>query len=253
MFNYTQNSTRLFDIVQNKRILQIKKGTLTMKTRKILIMRHAQSEEDIDPTIYNHTHDLDVGLSDQGKTESEQIASPLAKEISTGNVHFFLSPGTRLLETYQLLSARLPKRIKCTESVEPLILKQYWGPLTSSNRRNIEIERYKAGVLRYRFPAGESGAQLLTRFRFFCTLRKEEIKQDQLPGTIVFLTHGFEMRLLLMLWFDWTEVQFEKMANPYNCEYARIAVHSNGTYTLQSKMRTYDPSQNPKHIKRELD
>ncbi len=213
-------------------------------------MRHAESQEDVDKTVYAHTADLDVALSPRGEKQSADISHSLANIIGKGAVHFYISPGLRLRQTYDLITSHFPERINYTLSVETLILKQFWGDVTVENRREIEIARYKEGVLVYRFPNGESGPQLIERFRMFVNNLRKAFLKDDFPENIVILTHGFEMRVFLMVWFDWSAEYFESLANPKNCEMVTLHLKPDGSYLMDREIRIYNPASNPNHVAR---
>jgi len=221
-----------------------------MNPRKIIVMRHAESIEDIDKTVYAHTPDLEISLSHRGKKQSTDVSNAMVGIIGRGKTHFYISPGVRLRQTYEFVTSVFPANIEHSFTVETLILKQFWGDVTVENRREIETERYREGVLVYRFPNGESGPQLVERFRLFVSnLRQDFLKKD-FPENIVILTHGFEMRVFLMVWFDWSIEFFESLANPRNCEMVTLSLRLDGSYLLEDKLRTYDPASNPNHIAR---
>lgn len=221
-----------------------------MNPKKIIVMRHAESQEDVDKTVYAHTADLDVPLSPRGEKQSIDISHSLSNILGKGHVHFYISPGLRLRQTYDLTTSQFPKNIHHSFSVETLLLKQYWGDVTVENRREIEIARYKEGVLVYRFPSGESGPQLVERFKFFVNNLRGEFSRDDFPENIVILTHGFEMRIFLMAWFGWSVEHFESLANPKNCEMVTLHLKPDGSYSMDREMRMYDPSSNPDHVAR---
>lgn len=221
-----------------------------MHPKKIIVMRHAESREDVDKTVYAHTSDLDVALSPNGEKQSVNVSSKLAGQIDGKQVHFYISPGLRLRQTYNLMVAHFPTTLRSTFTVEPLILKQFWGDVTVKNRREIEIARYKEGVLVYRFPNGESGPQLVARFKLFAENLRNDFQKEDFPENIVILTHGFEMRVFLMVWFGWSTSYFESLANPRNCEMVTLSLQMNGTYKLEDTLRVYDPASNPNHVAR---
>jgi len=173
-----------------------------MNPRKIIVMRHAESVEDVDKTVYAHTADLDLALSLNGRKQAENVSEKLIGLLGGKSVHFFISPGLRLRQTYDLMVTRFPKNIAHSFTVETLILKQFWRDVTVENRREIEIARYKEGVLVYRFPNGESGPQLIERFKMFTDNLRRAFHRDDFFENIVILTHGFEMRVFLMVWLD---------------------------------------------------
>jgi broad specificity phosphatase PhoE len=213
-------------------------------------MRHAESQEDVDKTVYAHTSDLNVALSSNGEKQSTNVSSRLAGRIDGKQVHFYISPGLRLRQTYNLMTTHFPKTLSSTFTVEPLIIKQFWGDVTVKNRREVEIARYKEGVLVYRFPNGESGLQLVSRFKLFVENLRNDFQREDFPDNIVILTHGFEMRVFLMVWFDWSTSYFESLANPRNCEMVTLSLQTDGSYKLEDALRIYDPASNPNHVAR---
>ena len=221
-----------------------------MHPKKIIVMRHAESKEDVDKTVYAHTSDLDIALSPDGEKQSINTSSELECRIDGRQVHFYISPGLRLRQTYDLMTTHFSNVLSSTFTVEPLIIKQFWGDVTVENRREIEIARYKEGVLVYRFPNGESGPQLVARFKLFVKNLRNNFQQKDFPENIVILTHGFEMRIFLMVWFDWSTSYFESLANPRNCEMVTLSLQTNGSYKLEDNLRMYNPASNPNHIAR---
>ena len=106
-----------------------------MNPRKIIVMRHAESQEDIDKTVYAHTADLDITLSKNGEAQATNVSAKFLGLLSGGTVHFYMSPGLRLRQTYELMTTHFPKAITHSFTVETLILKQFWGDVTVENRR----------------------------------------------------------------------------------------------------------------------
>ncbi|MCC7004475.1 phosphoglycerate mutase family protein [Candidatus Nomurabacteria bacterium] len=221
-----------------------------MYPKKIIVMRHAESQEDVDKTVYAYTSDLDISLSPYGEIQSVNMSPKLASRIEGSHVHFYISPGLRLRQTYNLMTAHFPKALGSTFTVELLIMKQFWGDVTVKNRREIEIARYREGVLIYRFPNGESGPQLVARFKLFVENLRKDFQREDFPENIVILTHGFEMRVFLMVWFGWSTSYFESLANPRNCEMVTLSLQVDGSYKLEDTLRMYDSASNPNHVAR---
>jgi broad specificity phosphatase PhoE len=219
-------------------------------TRKLFIMRHAESLEDIDQTAYERIADEDIPLTDFGKEQAARFGQQFANEIGRSeNLRVFLSPSKRVLETAQLVVSGVPKHVRWSLVTDSLISKQDWGNVTIHNRAEIEKERYRIGVLRYRFPGGESGAEMLFRFDLFAKKLGQEISEGVAENFLV-ITHGFELRVLLKSLLGWTEEYFESLAHPLHCEMKRVA-YDNGSFLLLDEMRIYDPSGNPNFVRRQ--
>lgn len=218
--------------------------------RKLFIMRHAESLEDIDPTAYGRIADEDMPLTNFGKEQATKFGQQFANEIGKSkNLHVFLSPSKRVLETAQLVVSGVPKHVRWSLVTDSLISKQNWGNVTVHNRAEIEKKRYHIGVLRYCFPEGESGAEMLFRFDLFAKKLEQKMSEGFVENVLV-ITHGFELRVLLKSLLGWTEEYFESLAHPLHCEMKRVA-YDNKSFLLLDEMRVYDPSGNPNFIQRQ--
>jgi len=213
-------------------------------------MRHAESLEDIDKTAYERIADEDMPLTDFGKEQAVRFGQQFANEIGRSeNLRVLLSPSKRVLETAQLVVSGVPKRVRWSLITDNLISKQNWGDVTVHNRAEIEKERYRIGVLRYHFPGGESGSEMLFRFDLFAKKLEQEITGGVVENFLV-ITHGFEFRVLLKSLLGWTEEYFESLAHPLHCEMKRVA-YDNDSFLLLDEIRIYDQSGNPNFVQRQ--
>lgn len=219
---------------------------------KLIIMRHAESLEDIDNTAYERIADEDMPLSEKGQWQASITGKNLIKEFGEmRHLRFILSPSKRVLETAEIIVSELPSGISWSLSTENLIIKQNWGNVTIRNRKEIERERYLAGVLRYCFPGGESGAEMMMRFSCFAKKLQHDLLASPDDELIVIITHGFEVRVLLKSLFHWTEDYFESLAHPKNCEMKRVVFEKNNSLVLLDEMRKHDPTTNINFVQRE--
>ena len=72
----------------------------------------------------------------------------------------------------------------------------------------------------YRFPNGESGADVYDRITSFEDLMIRNINAGRFQSntTLVLVTHGLALRIFLMRWFHWTVEQFHQVWNPLNAD-----------------------------------
>lgn len=225
---------------------------MTEQRVKLLVVRHAESLEDIDNTAYERIADEDMPLSEKGRWQAVAMGKNLIKEFGmVRHLRFILSPSKRVLETAEIIVSELPPGVHWSLSTEKLIIKQNWGSVTVHNRKEIERERYKVGVLRYCFPGGESGAEMLSRFALFAERLQVDLLSSSDDELTVIITHGFEVRVLLKSLFHWTEDYFESLAHPKNCEMKRISVKNGDSLFLLDEMRKHNPSFNINFIQRQ--
>lgn len=102
-----------------------------------------------------------------------------------------------------------------------------------------EIRR-RYGRFFYRFPNGESAADVYDRITGFReTLRADiDIGRFQPPGerspdmNLVLVSHGLTLRVFLMRWYKWTVRQFEGLANLDNGGALVMQTGQGGRYSL---------------------
>jgi len=222
---------------------------MNTEIKKLFVMRHAESLEDIDKNAYERIADEDMPLSKHGREQAKAFSSKFVHELGAGKrLRLILSPNKRVLETAEIIISGMPAQTQWSLSTERLIVKQDWGNVTIHNRTEIEEQRYRAGVLRYQFPGGESGPEMLFRFDLFANKLKREMA-DKSTQNILIITHGFELRVLLKSLVGWTEEYFESLAHPHHCDLKRLA-YEEGTFLLLDEMRVHDLSKNLNFIQR---
>jgi len=220
------------------------------EAKKLFVTRHAESLEDIDNNAYGRIADEDMPLSEKGQEQAKVFGQRFIHEFGTGkHLRLILPPSKRVLETAEIIISGMPAQIKWSLSTERLIAKQNWGNITIHNRAEIEKQRYLAGVLRYQFPGGESGTEMILRFDLFAKKLKQEMASRSDEDTLI-ITHGFGLRVLLKILLGWTEEYFESLAQPRHCDLKRL-VYDKGAFLLLDEMMVYDPSKNPGYIRRQ--
>lgn len=84
----------------------------------------------------------------------------------------------------------------------------------------IRQQRKTVGRFFYRFPSGESGADVYDRVSSFIESLYREMDSLQNPNlNMVIVTHGLFIRLFLMRFYRWPVKKFESMPNFANCEF----------------------------------
>ncbi|EPY22813.1 hypothetical protein AGDE_13051 [Angomonas deanei] len=75
-------------------------------------------------------------------------------------------------------------------------------------------EREKYGKFFYRFPFGESGADVCDRVTSFLDAFQRERVNFPMDTNVVIITHGLTMRMFVKRWFHLTVDTFHKMKSP---------------------------------------
>src|SRR5262245_28040591 len=94
------------------------------RPRRIVLIRHGESEGNEDDTIYRRVPDHALDLTDHGMHQAERAGAALREVFGRQRVQAFVSPYRRTWRTYQAL--RLDARFVQARE-EPRLREQDWG------------------------------------------------------------------------------------------------------------------------------
>lgn len=137
---------------------------------RIILVRHGQSEGNVDPKIYCTSADPTIRLTATGAQQSAHCGQKIRKIIEQNRkgddwcVHFYVSPYQRTLSTLKEIGRAFGKEHIVGVREEPRIREQDFGNFQhdESMKRSNEI-RKEFGRFFYRFPEGESVADVFDR------------------------------------------------------------------------------------------
>jgi broad specificity phosphatase PhoE len=219
-----------------------------MKPKRIFLVRHAQSAGNADRLIHATVPDWKIPLTDLGKEQAKVAGSIISDEIRDHNKEYqlgvYLSPYIRTKETWEhmkLNDIELAKHVKF-EKQDPRLREQEWGNLRSFENRSwedVEKERDEYGSFFYRFPHGESGADVWDRMSDFLSTLHRDFEKLNFPNNVLIVTHGYALRILLMRWFHLGVEDFHTIANPKNCQMYELQLNQENRYDLITPLRRY--------------
>ncbi|KAL9235074.1 hypothetical protein vseg_009870 [Gypsophila vaccaria] len=222
--------------------------------KRIILVRHGESQGNTDPQAYSTTPDHKIPLTPLGLSQSRNAGS-LIRAILDNDDHsstsfhtasppswrayFYVSPYERARSTLRELGRAFQKDTIIGVREECRIREQDFGNFQVAGRMKlIKQTRVKFGRFFYRFPEGESAADVYDRVSSFMESLWRDIDLNRLhpePGhdlNLIIVTHGLSSRVFLMKWFKWTVEQFELLKNPENCEYRVMELGEGGDYSL---------------------
>lgn len=226
------------------------------RPRRIVLVRHGQSEGNVDESAYGRVPDPLIGLTPKGRSQAEDSGRRLHRlfsgsgesedESSEQNwkVYFYVSPYRRTLETLRGLGRAFSAPRIAGVREEPRLREQDFGNFQDREKMRVEKEtRRRYGRFFYRFPDGESAADVYDRITGFReTLRADiDIGRFQPPTpspatapemNLVLVSHGLTLRVFLMRWYKWTVSQFEGLANLDNGGAVVMQTGEGGRYSL---------------------
>ncbi|TAD84942.1 MAG: histidine phosphatase family protein [Bacteroidetes bacterium] len=189
-----------------------------MKPKRIFLVRHGESEGNLDRQTYASKQDYKLLLTEEGKKQADAAGEQIKQMIGDGSVLFYVSPLWRTRNTFEYIARRfLPEKFTWKE--DPRLREQEWGHFRDL-KANIQIdnERNLFGTFYYRIKDGESCADVYDRVSDFLHSLYRDFEKPHFPENVVIITHGMTLRLFLMRWYHWTVEEFESYRNPRNCE-----------------------------------
>ncbi|OAY85221.1 Phosphoglycerate mutase-like protein AT74 [Ananas comosus] len=217
------------------------------RPRRIVLVRHGQSEGNVDEAAYARVPDPRIGLTAQGWRDADECGRRIRRLVESGGagddwrVYFYVSPYRRTLETLCGIGRSFePLRIAGIRE-EPRLREQDFGNFQDREKMRVEKEtRQRYGRFFYRFPNGESAADVYDRITGFRETLKADIDigRFQPPGkrspnmNIVLVSHGLTLRVFLMRWYKWTVEQFEGLNNFDNGGMLVMQTGNGGRYSL---------------------
>lgn len=203
-----------------------------MKPQRIILIRHGESEGNVNKDIYDTKPDYALELTQNGVLQAEQAGKVIASLVGEEAITFYVSPMWRTRMTFENIVLSLNKE-NISYKEDPRLREQEWGHLRSNEEtERIMIERDKYGTFYYRFLHGESGADVYDRASDFLSTLTRDFKKPDFPPNVVIVMHGMTLRLFLMRWFHWTVEEFEQVKNPKNCEIIVMEKNRNDKYQI---------------------
>ena len=125
---------------------------------------------------------------------------------------------------------------------DPRLREQEWGNFQQALTKDVRKERYKFGTFFYRFPHGESGADVYDRISSFFETMYRDFEKPDFPPNVLISTHGLTAKVFLMRWFHWSVEQFEYYDTPDNCQILVMEMdknaHPSNNYQIKYNLLT---------------
>ncbi|KAH1083598.1 hypothetical protein J1N35_023359 [Gossypium stocksii] len=213
--------------------------------KRIILVRHGESEGNLDTSAYSTTPDYKISLTEEGRAQARLAGSHLRDLVSSHGscpdwrVYFYVSPYERTRSTLREIGKSFSKKRVIGVREECRIREQDFGNFQVEERMKIIKEtRERFGRFFYRFPEGESAADVFDRVSSFLESLWRDIDLNRLHSdssqdlNLIIISHGLASRVFLMKWFKWTVEQFERLNNLGNCEIRVMELGHGGEYSL---------------------
>ncbi|MEV4442445.1 histidine phosphatase family protein [Streptomyces sp. NPDC049577] len=200
------------------------------RPKRIVLLRHGESEGNVDETVYEREPDHALSLTRAGRAQAEKAGARLRELFGDERVSAYVSPYRRTHQTFLALGLD-PRLVRVRE--EPRLREQDWGNWQErEDMRRQKAYRDAYGHFFYRFTQGESGADVYDRVGAFLESLWRSFEDPDHPPNVLLVTHGLTMRLFCMRWLHWTVPEFECLSNPGNGDMRALLLGTDGKYHL---------------------
>ncbi|KAG2429976.1 hypothetical protein HYH02_013927 [Chlamydomonas schloesseri] len=175
----------------------------------IMLLRHAECMTLDALQAHERVPNHDIPLSPEGEAQARLLGRRLRPLLAAAGMHLFVytSPFLRCSETTRLIAEELGPGLLsgCREAVQ--LREQDWGNFQDPRVQAVcKEERLRYGRFYYRFPAGESVADVYDRLTIF----QDHLVRDMCAGRfqentcVAVVSHGLTLRAFAMRWLHWT-------------------------------------------------
>eukprot|EP00878_Enallax_costatus_P015940 GHUV01016713.1.p1 GENE.GHUV01016713.1~~GHUV01016713.1.p1 ORF type:complete len:443 (+),score=77.35 GHUV01016713.1:1134-2462(+) len=180
---------------------------------RLVLVRHAQSEGNVDAGTYTYIPDPQVPLTGLGVQQAHEAGAAIrqhmeaAKRGTNYKLYFYTSPYKRSLQTYEGIRDAFASQQVLGMQEEVQLREQDFGNFQdAAGKEREKAERLRFGRFFYRFPNGESGADVYDRITVFQDHLIRDINAGRFANntSLVLVTHGLALRIFLMRWFHWS-------------------------------------------------
>ena len=187
-----------------------------MKPRRIILIRHGESEGNINKGVYARKPDYAVLLTKNGIRQSLEVGNKIKDIIRDETFGIYYSPYFRTRQTMDNAITQLVPNVCMFKKEEPRIREQEYAGKLQSGRHDDDSEREAYGKFFYRNNGGESGADVYDRVSDFMGTLHRDFKKTNYPENVLFFSHGMTNRIFIMKFFHFTVEEFEMWKNPRN-------------------------------------
>lgn len=207
-----------------------------MKPKRIILIRHGESQANVDKYLFGSVPDYTIELTDFGREQAREAGKRLKELVQDESLYFYVSPFWRARSTFEGVASAFPRN-QFEYSEEPRLREQEWGYLRcNEDFDKICRERREYGTFYYRIPGGEAGSDVYDRMNDLLGSLYRDFSDKDYPLNCVLVTHGLTIRLFIMRFFHLTVEEFELMIAPKNCSLVILELQDDGHYRLTTEL-----------------
>ena len=213
---------------------------------RIYLVRHGQSEANLDKTVNANLPDHRVELSAEGHRQAVAAGEFLANALAVDTrIRILCSPYTRTRQTSAAIEQVLTARDLRFDKREAVELREIaFGLFDGIPDEELpkefprEYEHYEKhrrfeGEFFAPMPLGESRVHVADRVKgvFGTILRDASPDRTDPIGSFIVVSHGVTIRCFRMQWMHYPWEWYEREKNPFNCSVQLIEGRAGSGYT----------------------
>jgi broad specificity phosphatase PhoE len=189
-------------------------------SKRLILIRHGESTSNVDKAVLSEVPNHLVSLTGNGYKQAQEAGKTLKKmaESEFGSckvVDFIVSPYLRTVQTFKEIAKVFygEDKKKWHSYKEDFRIREIDIGNFIHDFESIRQDRLKIGKFNYRFPNGESGADLVLRVEQF--LDKNLSKFQECYPTVI-VTHAGTINAFRMILENLTVSQYDNLTKPEN-------------------------------------
>ena len=210
---------------------------------RIFLVRHGQSEANLDKSVNVRLPDHRVALSTEGHAQADEVGAYLARQLKCApRVRILVSPYVRARQTSEAIERALTAAVIPFDKREATELREleyglFDGIADEDLPKNfpLEYEHYDKhkrfeGEFFAPMPLGESRCNVADRIKgvFGTILRDASVDRTDPILDFIIVSHGVTIRAFRMQWMHYSWEWCEKEKNPRNCSVQLIEGQAGG-------------------------
>ena len=207
-----------------------------MTPKRIILLRHGESEANVDHEVYAKIPDWKIALTDTGVAQAREAGRKIAGLIGGESFGVFSSPYVRTEQTKKAMLKGMG-RTPVFDYQDPELREQEYGNMPPTD---VNYARHRArkefGMFFYRFAEGESCADVYDRMAIFMNTLFRRFERADCPDNVILVSHGLAIKCFLARWYHWPITIFDETKTLPNCH---ISVMTNLDTACPSRSTRY--------------
>lgn len=188
-----------------------------MIPKRIILIRHGESEANVDSTVYSRVPDWRISLTTDGYSQAREVGTKIGKLIGEESFGVFCSPYVRTIQTKEAMLEGIGRK-PVLDYQDPCLREQEYGNMPEKDKNTVNKKlRSEFGYFFYRFPEGESCADVYDRMALFLDTLHRRFEKSNCPENIFIVSHGNAIKCFLARWYHWNIDYFESIGQLPNC------------------------------------